>query len=253
MLKRPTCVTAIIVALFQVVANGVHPSPRQCWITMLASSPPAKAASASLTCTMMVVGVSSGESAVRSKAFPVARNNAGKTGTSGGESERTSMRVGAATVPAATSMTKSPLADFTRAGDPGKIVITFWLNWGFSVGNGMLAGSGAGVGVASGVSVGTGVSVGATATEGISVGAGIVVAVGGGTTTRACSPPPLNPLPVNAPATMNKVAAANRTPRIMTGIGTRRLRGRASIWRWATPPSFSTKNCSRPGTPPKSP
>jgi hypothetical protein len=49
---------------------------------MFSSSFPASADSAALSSTVMVIGFSSGESALRSKAFPVAVNPEGRVGMS---------------------------------------------------------------------------------------------------------------------------------------------------------------------------
>jgi len=158
MLNLSACAFATIAALSHSVANWAHLAPFQCWITMFAPSPPAKAASAALTCTVMVIAFNNGESVVRSKAFPVARYNGGSNGTSCGGSERISIRVGSPTEPAATSTTTSPLGDLTVDRAPGNIVTVNRPYWEAAASTGTVVIGNLAMGVDNGFPVGISVA-----------------------------------------------------------------------------------------------
>ena len=81
-LKLSTCAVAVDASKSTSAANWVHAPPVWCWMIILSGFPAAKAASAVLSATVIVMGFSSGVSVVSSKALPVAVNFAGRAGIS---------------------------------------------------------------------------------------------------------------------------------------------------------------------------
>ena len=84
-LKLSTCAVAVDASKSTSVANCVQAPAVWCWMIMLSGFPAAKAASAVLSATVIVMGFSSGVSVVSSKALPVAVNLAGRGGISPGD------------------------------------------------------------------------------------------------------------------------------------------------------------------------
>ena len=82
MLSRDTSAVALDVVKSTVVGRVSQTPPWWCWMEMFSSSFPARADSAALSATVMVMGFNSGESALMSKAFPVAVNPEGRVGMS---------------------------------------------------------------------------------------------------------------------------------------------------------------------------
>ena len=84
-LKLSTLAVAVDASKSTSVANCVQAPPVWCWMIILFGIPAARAASAGLSVTVIVMGFSSGVSVVSSKALPVAVNLAGRGGMSPGD------------------------------------------------------------------------------------------------------------------------------------------------------------------------
>ena len=86
-LKLSTLAVAVEAPKSTTVANGFQAPPVWCWMTILSGFPAARAASAVLSVTVIVIGFNSGVSVVSSKALPVAVNLAGRAGISARDRE----------------------------------------------------------------------------------------------------------------------------------------------------------------------
>ena len=84
-LKLSTLAVAVDATKSTSVANCVQAPTVWCWMIILSGFLAARAASAALSATVIVIGLSSGVSVVSSKALPVAVNFAGRAGISAGD------------------------------------------------------------------------------------------------------------------------------------------------------------------------